>query len=58
MRNVMKSYWTRHTAQASMEEMLMDSNAVRIAPEEMAEIFSLLPDLKGKVVLELACGIG
>ena len=54
----MKEYWIKHSAQASIQEMLLDSNAEEISDNEMPEIVSILPSFKGKIILELGAGIG
>ena len=54
----MKDYWVKHSAQASIQEMMLDSNAEEISDSELPEILSILPSFKSKVVLELGAGIG
>ena len=54
----MENYWVTHSAKASMEEMLLDTNANMISDNEMPEILQLLPSFKSKTVLELGAGIG
>jgi phosphoethanolamine N-methyltransferase len=54
----MKDYWVKHSVQASIQEMLLDSNAEVISDNELPEIISILPSFKSKVVLELGAGIG
>ena len=57
-RQRMKDYWVKHSAQASIQEMMLDSNAEVISDSELPEILSILPSFKSKVVLELGAGIG
>ena len=57
-REVMSSYWTEHSTKQSIEEMMLDDDASKITKHEHPEVLSLLPDLKGKNVLELGAGIG
>jgi phosphoethanolamine N-methyltransferase len=57
-RNRMKSFWIDHSGSASMEEMLLDSNAHAISDNELPEILSILPSFKNKTILELGAGIG
>jgi len=54
----MKDYWIKHSVQASIQEMLLDSNAEEISDSEMPEIISILPSFKSKILLELGAGIG
>jgi len=54
----MKDYWIKHSVQASIQEMLLDSNAEEISDSEMREIISILPSFKSKILLELGAGIG
>jgi phosphoethanolamine N-methyltransferase len=54
----MKDYWIKHSANASIQEMLLDSNAETISDHEMPEILSILPSIKAKRILELGAGIG
>ena len=54
----MEDYWTTHSTKASMEEMLLDTNANLISDSELPEILSFLPNFKSKNVLELGAGIG
>jgi phosphoethanolamine N-methyltransferase len=58
VRDRMKDYWVKHSQLASIQEMLLDSNAEEISDQEMPEILSMLPTFKGKKVLELGAGIG
>ena len=54
----MKDYWLKHSKHASMEEMLLDTNARTISDTELPEILSILPTFKSKTILELGAGIG
>ena len=54
----MEGYWTEHSQSASLEEMMLDSNASTLNLEELPEILSYLPDYAGKEVVELGAGIG
>jgi len=58
VRNAMASFWDSHSKEASVEEMMLDSEAEFLGREEIPEVMSLLPELKGKDVLELGAGIG
>lgn len=57
-RNDMTKFWESHSHNASIEEMMLDTNASLISQEELPEVMALLPELKGKNVLELGGGIG
>jgi len=54
----MHSYWKRHSKEASVKEMMLDSNAEELGKEEIPEILSMCPDTTGMDVLELGAGIG
>lgn len=54
----MTKFWESHSHNASIEEMMLDTNASLISQEELPEVMALLPELKGKKVLELGGGIG
>lgn len=54
----MKDYWVKHSQFASIQEMLLDSNAEAISDNELPEILSILPSFKSKRLLELGAGIG
>ncbi|XP_071480831.1 uncharacterized protein, partial [Diadema antillarum] len=54
----MTKFWSSHSTKASLEEMMLDSNAAVLTQHEVPEVLSLLPDLEGKRVLELGAGIG
>ncbi|KAJ1438734.1 S-adenosyl-L-methionine-dependent methyltransferase [Sesbania bispinosa] len=57
-REAQKSYWIEHSADLSVESMMLDSNASDLDKEERPEVLSLLPSYEGKSVLELGAGIG
>lgn len=57
-RQKMKEYWVKHSQFASIQEMLLDSNAQEISDNELPEILSILPSFKSKRILELGAGIG
>ncbi|XP_035213418.1 phosphoethanolamine N-methyltransferase-like isoform X2 [Stegodyphus dumicola] len=52
----MQEYWQKFDP--SIESMMLDKTATIIHTDEQEEIFSLLPNLEGKHVLELGAGIG
>ncbi|KAK7320175.1 hypothetical protein RJT34_04910 [Clitoria ternatea] len=57
-RQVQKSYWIQHSADLSVESMMLDSKATDLDKEERPEVLSQLPAYEGKSVLELGAGIG
>lgn len=57
-REVQKSYWVQHSADLSVEAMMLDSKASDLDKEERPEVLSLLPPYEGKSVVELGAGIG
>ncbi|KAI3910403.1 hypothetical protein MKX01_034797 [Papaver californicum] len=57
-REIQKSYWIEHSVDLTVEAMMLDSKASDLDKEERPEVLSLLPDFKGKSVLELGAGIG
>ncbi|KAI9114028.1 hypothetical protein K1719_015279 [Acacia pycnantha] len=57
-RQVQKTYWIEHSADLSVEAMMLDSKASDLDKEERPEVLSLLPAYEGKSVLELGAGIG
>ncbi|KAI3443278.1 uncharacterized protein J3R85_000208 [Psidium guajava] len=57
-RQVQKSYWIEHSADLTVEAMMLDSKASDLDKEERPEILSSLPPYEGKSVLELGAGIG
>lgn len=57
-RERMKDYWVKHSINANIQEMLLDTNAETLSDHELPEILALLPTIKGKRILELGAGIG
>ncbi|KAF7848774.1 hypothetical protein BT93_L1575 [Corymbia citriodora subsp. variegata] len=57
-RQMQKCYWIEHSADLTVEAMMLDSKATDLDKEERPEILSLLPAYEGKSVLELGAGIG
>ncbi|KAL2077281.1 hypothetical protein ACEWY4_026785 [Coilia grayii] len=54
----MTEFWKKHSQEATVEEMMLDSNAQELTEHELPEILSLLPTVVDKDVLELGAGIG
>ncbi|KAG7387980.1 hypothetical protein PHYBOEH_008039 [Phytophthora boehmeriae] len=57
-REQMKSYWEAHRSEATVETMMLDSNAKSLTQLELPEIMDKAPSMEGRDVLELAAGIG
>ncbi|GMY23964.1 phosphoethanolamine N-methyltransferase 1-like isoform X1 [Fagus crenata] len=57
-REVQKNYWIEHSADLTVEAMMLDSKASDLDKEERPEVLSLLPPYEGKSILELGAGIG
>lgn len=57
-REIQKSYWIEHSANLTVEAMMLDSKAADLDKEERPEVLSILPPFEGKSVLELGAGIG
>ncbi|CAD5323393.1 unnamed protein product [Arabidopsis thaliana] len=57
-RDIQKNYWIEHSADLTVEAMMLDSRASDLDKEERPEVLSLLPPYEGKSVLELGAGIG
>jgi len=57
-RGAMTDFWREHSQEASLEEMMLDTNAQELTKHELPEILSYLPTWEGKDVLELGAGIG
>ncbi|KAJ7970272.1 Phosphoethanolamine N-methyltransferase [Quillaja saponaria] len=57
-REIQKNYWMEHSADLTVEAMMLDSKASDLDKEERPEVLSLLPPYEGKSVLELGAGIG
>lgn len=54
----MTEFWKEHSQHATVEEMMLDSNARVLTQHELPEILELLPSLDGIDILELGAGIG
>ncbi|XP_053541546.1 phosphoethanolamine methyltransferase isoform X2 [Ictalurus punctatus] len=54
----MIAFWKEHSQQATVEEMMLDSNAQQLTKYELPEILEMLPSLDGIDILELGAGIG
>ena len=54
----MTEYWSEHSQDATVKEMMLDEQAETIGREEVPEILQMLPDYEGKDILELGAGIG
>ncbi|XP_018590166.2 phosphoethanolamine methyltransferase [Scleropages formosus] len=57
-RHKMTQFWLEHSQQATVEAMMLDSNAEQLTQHELPEILALLPDLTDVRILELGAGIG
>ncbi|KDD75565.1 hypothetical protein H632_c615p0, partial [Helicosporidium sp. ATCC 50920] len=57
-RAVQKQYWIEHSANATVETMMLDSKAADIDKMERPEVLELLGSVEGKDVVELGAGIG
>ncbi|XP_065849942.1 phosphoethanolamine N-methyltransferase 1-like [Euphorbia lathyris] len=57
-REIQKNYWIEHSADLTVEAMMLDSKASDLDKEERPEVLSLLPPYEGKSVLEFGAGIG
>ena len=57
-RGTMEKFWRKHSTECNEKEMMLDYNAESIGRREIPEILALLPNIRGKVVLELGAGIG
>ncbi|XP_017572374.1 phosphoethanolamine methyltransferase isoform X1 [Pygocentrus nattereri] len=57
-RTTMTEFWKEHSQYATVEEMMLDSNARVLTQHELPEILELLPSLDGIDMLELGAGIG
>ncbi|GAA6093047.1 phosphoethanolamine methyltransferase isoform X2 [Tachysurus ichikawai] len=57
-RRAMNAFWKEHSQNATVEEMMLDSNAQQLCKYEIPEILEILPNLEGIDVLELGAGIG
>ena len=54
----MTDYWSEHSTEGTVKEMMLDEEAELLGKEEIPEILDMLPDYTGKDVLELGAGIG
>lgn len=54
----MTNFWTEHSQDGSLIEMMLDTNAEELTKHELPEILSYLPSFEGKDVVELGAGIG
>lgn len=54
----MTDYWAVHASETTNEKMMLDDNAETLGQYEIPEIISLLPEYKGRKLLELGAGIG
>lgn len=57
-RTKMITFWKEHSQHATVEEMMLDSNAQQLTKHELPEVLEMLPSLDGIDVLELGAGIG
>lgn len=57
-RDQMTEFWNKHSMAQSVEEMMLDSKAETLTQDEHPEVMGMLPNIKGKDVLELGAGIG
>jgi len=57
-RGAQRAYWKEHSAQATVESMMLDSQAKDIDRLERPEVLSLLGSTDGKRIVELGAGIG
>ncbi|KAL4613037.1 phosphoethanolamine N-methyltransferase 3-like [Arapaima gigas] len=57
-RQKMTQFWLEHSQQATVEEMMLDSNAEQLTQHELPEIMALLPNINDATILELGAGIG
>jgi len=58
VRRDMAVFWEKNSKEASLEEMMLNSDAKSIRSLEEPEVLSLLPNFQDMDVVELACGIG
>ncbi|CAN6584827.1 unnamed protein product [Malus baccata var. baccata] len=57
-REVQKNYWVEHSADLTVEAMMLDSRASDLDKEERPEVLSMLPPYEGQSIVELGAGIG
>ncbi|KAK9800739.1 hypothetical protein WJX73_003088 [Symbiochloris irregularis] len=53
-----KSYWTENSLEATVEAMMLDSQASVIDKEERPEVLTMLGSVEEKRIIELGAGIG
>jgi len=58
IRRDMAAFWEKNSKEASLEEMMLNSDAKSIRSLEEPEVLSMLPSIIDMDVVELACGIG
>lgn len=58
VREAMTTFWNEHSKEASLVEMMLDTNAEELTKHELPEVLSFLPSFEGKDVVELGAGIG
>ncbi|XP_052231332.1 uncharacterized protein LOC127844849 isoform X1 [Dreissena polymorpha] len=58
VREAMTEFWQEHSQEASLQEMMLDTNAHQLTKHELPEILSYLPSYAGKDIVELGAGIG
>lgn len=46
VREKMTLYWEHHSKEASVEEMMLDTNAVQLTEHDKTEVLGILPDIK------------
>eukprot|EP00210_Caulerpa_lentillifera_P006192 g5916.t1 len=57
-RQLQKQYWKCHSTKATVEDMMLDTQAASLDLLERPEILSALGTVQGKSILELGAGIG
>ena len=58
VRNSMTQYWKVNSRHATHVEMSLDNQGESLTQMELPEILDMLPDYRGKDILELGAGIG
>ena len=46
MREKMTLYWEHHSKEASVEEMMLDTNAMQLTMHDKTEVLGLLPNIE------------
>ncbi len=54
----MYKFWEERSTEPNMKGIMLDDKDEHLGEVEIPEILGLLPDIKGKDVLELGAGIG